>query len=278
MTLDQTTPQPLHASPLPGRRAVAFGAVWLPAMTAAPLLRAQTPSLEEVAKIVSADGAALLEASKELPRGAELSRERIAQIVSLDLEYRVKAFDAFYMFSQSALRDYARVFNVSVAAQYEGLPVVTQFEELPVAPQSRTQIVPMIVPPPRPPSEEPLAVVLVDVVFQSLGIYLGDELIRSILGTDPELEAAFVDAIDAISTEDPDKVVETLEWIVTKLGEGGWLTAVGRVVGPDVASRIQRRLLGRLAIQFFPLIGPAYTLSCVVVAVYNNWDRLKQAI
>lgn len=264
-TMPSAVPSP---SPV-GRRAVAFGAALLPAIATAPLLRAQARSLEAVVAAVAADGAALLEASANSPRGAELSRNRVAEIVSLDLEYRARAFDAFGGFIEDELRSQAQALNASVAAQFEGLPI---------APQARAQIVPMIVPPPRPPSAEPLAVVLVDVVFQSLGIYLGDELIRSILGTDPELAAAFAGAIDAISTEDPDSVVETLEWIVTKLGEGGWLATAGKIVGPEVAAQIQRRLLGRLAIQFFPLIGPAYTLSCVVVAVYNNWDRLKRAL
>ncbi len=195
MTIEETPAMPRRAHALLERRAVAFGAVWLPAMAAAQMLRAQTGSLEAVAASAEADGRELLAEAANAPRGAELSREGIARIVSLDLMSRERAFDAFDVFSEPELRDYAQARSDSVAAQFEGLPIT---------PQSRAQIVPMIVPPPRPPSAEPLAVVLVDIVFQSLGIYLGDELIRSILGTDPEFEAAFAGAIDALSTEDPD--------------------------------------------------------------------------
>lgn len=249
------------------RRALLMGAFAAPAAIALRAV-AQQADIASVAESLRADGEALLRDIASAPRGAELSRDQLNGFVSRDLFLRLEGLNGFAAFTEEQLHEHARIFNAGVAAQ---------FDDVPITPREQAQIVPMTVPPPPAESNESLLVVLMDVILQSLGIYLGGALIRQILEADPELTADLEALVGAISSGDVSEVVALLDPVAQRIADGGLLASALKVVSPELVATLRRRLLGRLVLQFVPLAGQAYLAGCILLAIYNNWDRLMRA-
>jgi hypothetical protein len=227
-------------------------------------------SVAQAAEAAQADGASLLsDAVFAMPLGEELSREQLGAVVALDVSYRERAYLSFDRFDEATLRDYAAERFPDVARAFEGRLIL---------PPARTHIVPAIVPPPRPDRGEPLGVVLFDIVLQSFGVYRDEAVIRALIEADPEMSRIVDETLQAVTTENPTRVVELLEAFLRKLADGSWFAVLVRVIGSEAAARLQERILGRLAARFVPLIGPVYALCAIGIAVWNNWDRLRRAI
>lgn len=227
-------------------------------------------SVAQAAEAALADGSSLLaDAVYAMPLGEELSREQLGAVVALDVAYRERAFLPFRRFEEASLRAYAAERFPDVARAYEGRAIL---------PPARTHIVPAVVPPPRPDRGEPLGVVLIDIVLQGFGVYLDEALIQTLIDADPEMSRMVDESLQAVTTEDPKRVVELLEAFVRRLADGSWFTVVVNVLGSDAAAGLQNRILGRFAARFVPLIGPVYALCSIGLAVWNNWDRLRRAV
>jgi hypothetical protein len=147
---------------------------------------------------------------------------------------------------------------------------------VPIAPEA-TSVVPAAIPS-IPPAEkktpETDLQVIGDILLETLGIVAGTEgLMDELLRGDPEIKKILDDLVKAVSTKD---------WkTVAKIGEQFFKLLVASKIWVAVKQKLGAQLLKRsvfrVALAGVPLVGWAYVVAALLVAIRANYHRFSFA-
>jgi len=117
-------------------------------------------------------------------------------------------------------------------------------------------------------------IVLMDILFQSLGIVVNEDgLIEEIINSDQEISTKLEELWGHISTEKWEDTLQTLE----KLFIGVVLGNTGNRVLEEISKRTKKKITFGLAIRCVPVYGWAYCIIAFIICAKKNYERFSFA-
>lgn len=138
---------------------------------------------------------------------------------------------------------------------------------------------PAILPPRDSEREESVFVIVVDILCETVGIGVHSEIVRRAIDSSPEVQSAFNDLVEAISTQAWEDVADSIDRILPLVFARGFIdrlrTLLSSQFGDAMARRVLRRKMFSALLRLVPFVGWAYLAAAFVLSVQANWDRFS---
>lgn len=214
----------------------------------------------------------------ETPPMPDMTRSQLGGLVFEHYDQRVRLHAELARFTPEEQRTFALAsYPTEVRLLEESLGPILLPPERAIVP-----VEPVVLPPPPAPEEttpegENLAVLLLAVVLEAVGITLRKDALEQMILASPDIGTTLDEILKSLALRDRDGVLKALDKLVEMILNGSLLATFVQVFGDAAGRALLRSIIGRAAAFMLPFIGWTYFVLCLGISIWNNWDRLVEA-
>ena len=132
-------------------------------------------------------------------------------------------------------------------------------------------------------NEEPIGVILVDIILETLGIALVErDLIQQFFENEQRAKEIIDGIVMRITTKQWTEVVELFDALLALLMSAEFLARLGRYLNESVGANRAAFLMGRIAknlvVRLVPFVGWVYLGISFAISVRKNFDRFPRDV